>query len=282
MSMPKWSKITILGTLMGTCFTAGIYAQDLIQRVDAYLRDDFNVVVDGKQVKLANPPLIYNNTSYLPVKELGTYLGAVVNWKESNKTIYMNSRIHPEQPAEGTDTIYTEIVLQYPYAQHMDYLGATYPVLINMVGDQTYYRLKDIERMGISTEGLRKAKEKYTEEIYVSEAELKTKWKDIPQASYVINEPLVINGEKDESKREALKKYVADFRYYVLDNKAFASVPIIIDALPEENTYTYLFTENRHYYRTTLKLTKTVQFTDSAFYVVGSSSKEDIEVITVK
>ncbi|MEW9697895.1 stalk domain-containing protein [Paenibacillus sp. SI8] len=282
MSMPKWSKITILGTLMGTCFTAGVYAQDLIQRVDAYLRPDFNVVVNGQQVKLANPPLIYNNTSYLPVKELGTYLGAVVNWKESNKTIYLNSRIHTEQPSEGTDTNYTEIVLQYPYAQYMDYLGATYPVLTNMTDETTYYRLKDVERMGIDTQGLRKAKDKYTGEFYVGESELKTKWKEAPQPSYKVNEPFVITGETDDSKRLALKKYMEDNRYFMLGDKPYVTNPIIVDALPEENTYNYLLTENNHFYRTTLKLTKMLDYTNSSMYVVGSSSKEDIEVSIVK
>ena len=74
---------------MGTCFGAGVYAQDVLQRVDAYLRNDYKVVVNGQAVQLNNPPLIYNNSSYLPVKELGGYLGAVVNWQESTKTIYL-------------------------------------------------------------------------------------------------------------------------------------------------------------------------------------------------
>ncbi|MFD0697242.1 stalk domain-containing protein [Paenibacillus sp. GCM10027628] len=281
MSMPKWSKLTIIGTLMGTCFTAGVYAQDLIQRVDAYLRNDFNVVVNGQQVKLANPPLIYNNSSYLPVKELSTYLGAVVNWKDSNKTIYINSRINPQQPTEGNDTNYTEIVLQSPYAQYMDYLGATYPVLTNMT-DQTYYRLKDMERMGIDTQGLRKAKEKYTGDLYISEAEIKTRWKETPQISYVMNEPLVITGETDDLKRKVIKEYVDGFRFYQVNNVPYMTSPIIVDALPEENTYSYLLTENGHFYRTTLKLTKVMSMNSTMDYVVGSSSKEDIQVTRVQ
>jgi hypothetical protein len=283
MNMPKWSKITILGTLMGTCFTAGVYAQDLIQRVDAYLRNDFNVVVDGKQVKLENPPLIYNNASYLPVKELGSYLGAIVNWKESNKTIYINSRIHPEQPSEGNGTNYTEIVLLSPYAQYMEYLGGTYPVLLNMTSDETYYRLKDIQRMGVDTQGLHQAKEKYTGDLYVGEKELKNKWKaNPPQFSYMTDEPYVITGETDPSKRKALNEYVKSYLSYKVNNDYFSDSPIIIDAKSEENTYEYLFSENGHFYRTTLKLTKMLEFTNSANYIVGSSTKEDIQVTLIK
>ncbi|MBD0379275.1 stalk domain-containing protein [Paenibacillus sedimenti] len=281
MSMPKWSKLTIIGTLMGTCFTAGVYAQDLIQRVDAYLRNDYNIVVNGQQVKLTNPPLIYNNSSYLPVKELSTYLGAVVNWKDSNKTIYINSRISPQQPTEGNNTTYTEIVLQVPYAQYMDYLGGTYPVLTNMT-DQTYYRLKDVERMGIDTQGLRKAKEKYTGDLYVSEAELQTKWKEQPQISYLMNEPVVITGETNDLKRKVIKEYIDGFRYYEINKVPYMTTPIIVDALPEENTYSYLLTENGHFYRTTLKLTKLMTTNSTMDYVVGSSSKEDIQVTKVQ
>jgi hypothetical protein len=281
MSMSKWSKIAVLGTLMGTCFTAGVYAQDVLQRVDAYLRNDFKVVVNGQEVKLANPPLIYNNSSYLPVKELGTYLGAVVNWKDSTKTIYLNSRINPQQPAEGNETNYTEIVLQYPYPQYLDYLGATYPVLVNMT-DQTYYRLKDLDRMGVSTGGLRKAKEKYSEDIYVSEEELKKSWKETPQISYLINEPIVITGEQDPVKLKTIRAYVEGFRYYEINKVPYMTNPIIIDALPEENTYSYLLTENGHFYRTTLKLTQINGNNNKPDYVVGSSSKEDIQVTKVK
>ncbi|TXK85780.1 stalk domain-containing protein [Paenibacillus sp. N3.4] len=277
MSMPKWSKVAILGTVMGTCFTAGVYAQDILQRVDAYLRNDFNVVVDGQQVKLANPPLIYNNASYLPVKELGTYLGAVVNWKDSNKTIYINSRINAQQPAEGTNTIYSELVFQYPFAQYLDYLGATYPVLINTT-DQAYYRLKDLDRMGVKTDGLRKAKEKYSGDIYVSEMELKTIWKEVPQISYLVNEPIVITGEKDPIKLKVIREYINGFRYYEINKVPYMSSPIIVDALPEENTYSYLLVENGHFYRTSLKLTQINGINNTPDYVVGSSSKEDIEV----
>ncbi|MDQ0876699.1 hypothetical protein QFZ77_005358 [Paenibacillus sp. V4I3] len=281
MRMSKWSKIAVLGTLMGTCFTAGVYAQDVLQRVDAYLRNDFKVVVNGQEVKLTNPPLIYNNSSYLPVKELGTYLGAVVNWKDSTKTIYLNSRVNPQQPAEGNETNYTEIVLQYPYPQYLDYLGATYPVLVNMT-DQTYYRLKDLDRMGVSTSGLRKAKEKYSEDIYVSEEELKKSWKETPQISYLINEPIVITGEQDPVKLKTIRAYVEGFRYYEINKVPYMTNPIIIDAMPEENTYSYLLTENGHFYRTTLKLTQINGNNNKPDYVVGSSSKEDIQVTRVK
>ncbi|MZQ81744.1 hypothetical protein GQF01_06295 [Paenibacillus sp. 5J-6] len=281
MKMKKWSAVVLLGSLMGTCFTAGVYAEDVLQRVDAYLRNDFKVVVNGQQVKLNNPPLIYNNSSYLPVKEIGNYLGAVVNWQESTKTIYMNPRINPGQPAEGNETGYTEIVFQYPYVQYFEYRGATYPVVTNMT-EQTYYRLVDVERMGVPTAGLRKAKEKYSQELYVGEEELKKAWgSQPPQVSYSNTDGVPITGENDPVKLKALKDYVEDFRFYEINKMPFISSPIVIDALPELDTYSYLLTENGHYFRTTLKLTQVNGINNQLGYVVGSSSKEDIEVTKV-
>ncbi|KRE90495.1 hypothetical protein ASG89_09420 [Paenibacillus sp. Soil766] len=276
--LPKWSKMAIIGTLMGTCFGAGVYAEDVLQRVDAYIRNDFKVVVNGQAVKLANPPLIYNNTSYLPVKELGGYLGAVVNWQDSTKTIFVNPRVNPNQPTEGTASNYLEITLQFPYAQYMDYRGATYPMLINNT-DQVYYRLIDVERMGIRTDGLRKAKEKFTEQLYVSETELKNVWgNEPPKISYTNFEPIVVTEENDPLKLKKLKEYAEDFRYLQIGQVSVASNPIIFDKLKEENTYSYLTSdETGHFYRTTITLTQTTAWNNTIDYFVGSSAKEDIQ-----
>ncbi|KRE72424.1 hypothetical protein ASL11_08600 [Paenibacillus sp. Soil750] len=276
--MPKWSKVAIVGTLMGTCFGAGVYAQDVLQRVDAYLRSDYKVVVNGQAVQLANPPLIYNNSSYLPVKELAGYLGAVVNWQESTKTIYVVPRVNSNQPTVGNESNYTEMVLQFPYAQYMDYQGATYPVLLNNA-DQTYYRLSDIERMGIRTDGLRKAKEKFTGQVYVSETELKNVWgNQPPQMSYSRYESLVVSGETDPLKLKALKTYVESYRYFVVDKISYSWNPVIIDKLPEENTYYYLLNNNGHFFKTTVKLTPFTNYSNEiSDYLVASTSVEDIE-----
>jgi hypothetical protein len=276
--MPKWSKVAIVGTLMGTCFGAGVYAQDVLQRVDAYLRSDYKVVVNGQAVQLANPPLIYNNSSYLPVKELAGHLGAVVNWQESTKTIYVVPRVNTNQPVVGNESNYTEMVLQFPYAQYMDYQGATYPVLLNNA-DQTYYRLSDIERMGIRTDGLRKAKEKFTDQVYVSEAELKNVWgNQPPQMSYSRYESLVVSGETDPLKLKALKTYVESYRYFVVDKVSYSWNPVIIDKLPEENTYYYLLNNNGHFFKTTVKLTPFINYSNEiSDYLVASTSVEDIE-----
>jgi hypothetical protein len=271
----KWNRIIVLGAIMGSCFTAGVYAQDIIQRVDAYLRPDFNVVVNGQKVNLQSSPLIYNDSSYLPVKELASYLGAIVNWNGSTKTIYLNSRINSAQPEEGTGSTYERITLMNPYPVRLKYLGGEYSVLMNS-SEKTYYRLKDVLRMGIDTSGLSKVKEKYTRDLYVSEEELKKAWKEIPKPTYS-TDPLFVIGESDPKKLEALKSYVELNKNVPVTayNPEYHYIqPILIDAHPEENKYDYLFIDNRHFYVTHLELGKNL-IGDS--YGVSSSSTENIE-----
>jgi hypothetical protein len=273
MNKRNWKRIALFGAMMSTCFTAGVYAQDTIEQVQAYLRKDFNVVVNGQKVSLANPPMVYNDNSYLPVKELAGYLGGNVNWKSDTKTIYINSRINPQQPLESDDITYDEIKLTNAYAYYVTYLGGEYPVLTTAF-DITYYREKDILKMGIDTKGLRKAKEKFTGELYISEQELSKRWKQAPDYSYA-NRTIVITGEKDSEKLKALTDYADSIKSYTIDNVAYFRKAIIIDALPEVNEYSYLYMENNHFYRSHLKLTK---WTEDGDYLVGSSSVEDIEV----
>jgi hypothetical protein len=274
MNKRRWGSITLLGALMVTCFAAGVYAQDTIEQVQAYLRKDFNVVVNGTKINLENPPLVYKNSSYLPVKELAGYLGANVNWKGDTNTIFINSRIYPQQPLDNPDITYDEIKLMNTYAYNFTYLGGNYPVL-TINSDKTYYRLKDVQRMNIDTNGLRKAKEKYTKDLYVSQTELSKVWgKQQPQMNYMSG-GLIVTGEKDAKKLKALNDYVESFRSFVINNIGYYRQPIIMDALPQENEYEYLLSENGHYYRTKIKLTKS----DETNYMVGSSSMEDIEAL---
>ncbi|MVO99296.1 stalk domain-containing protein [Paenibacillus lutrae] len=254
--------------LMSISFAAGVYADDWIQKVTAYLRSDFSVVVNGVPANLSNPVLIYDNNSYLPLKEIASRLSATVNWDEYKKTIYINNRIYPQQPDDPDDVVFDEIKLENPSAYMVRYLGRDYPVLINM-GRGMYYRLKDVQQMGIDTKGLHKAKEKYTGELYVNETELQKAWKETPLLTYGEEMP-IIAGEKDDFKLIALRGYVKDMSNYKIGDKYYYHNPIFIEKLEEENHYRYLVTENGTYYDIYLQLTELKK----DYYVVGSYSKK--------
>lgn len=77
-------KKVIIGFIVGALFaTAGTaMAQTAIEKITASVRTDYSVEVDGKKVELSNSPLVYNGSSYLPVREVSEMLGTEVDFKD--------------------------------------------------------------------------------------------------------------------------------------------------------------------------------------------------------
>lgn len=78
----------IAGALLATAGTS--LAAPLIEKVTASLRPDYKIEVDGKSVELENPPLIYDGSSYLPVREVGSIIGKDVVFEDG--TIKLTSK----------------------------------------------------------------------------------------------------------------------------------------------------------------------------------------------
>jgi hypothetical protein len=280
MSRRSWKRIAAFTAAFGFTFTAGAYAQDIVQRVDAYLRPDFNVVVDGKPVQLAHSTLIYNDSSYLPLKELAETLGAVVNWKSDTKTIYINSRINPEQQETSEDITYDDVKMTSPSANYVTYLGGSY-VLLQFYGvNGTYYRESDLRKMGVDTNGLQKVRDVYTKWIFISESEVKKRWKEQPKQDYTLIDPSgLVTTEQDPVKLKKLQDYVAQWKSYNIGNQYYYQMPIVIDKLEEPDQYRYLVSENNHFYFVylTLKLFTSNGNATANDYLINSTSKEDIQ-----
>lgn len=85
----KQMKTFIIGVVTGAILMVGgtSFAATAIQEVKAFLRPDFTVQVDGKKAKLTNTPLIYEGSSYLPVREIAGLLGKEVDFKDGLITL---------------------------------------------------------------------------------------------------------------------------------------------------------------------------------------------------
>lgn len=289
MKRKRWIRTTLLSAFFATAFTAGVYAEDVLKKVDAYLRPDFNIVLDGKQVKLEGAPLIYDGSSYLPLKELGNLLGANVLWKGETKTIYINSRINQEQAAPDPDTASEEIKMTNPYSAIFTYLGSDYPVLLTYGGDQNrnvYWRLSDVRKMGIDTNGLPLARERYTQQLYVSEQEIKKKWRQTPKRSYNNQrENYIIAGEVNAKRLETIRYHIKSSLNLRTDyNIRFSATPIFVEATPNENEYEYLFYQNAYLpngkttgnrlFKSVIKLTKDL---NEDHYTVNTYYQTDLQ-----
>lgn len=279
MKIRNWKRIAAMTAAFGLAFGAGAYAQDIVQRVDAYLRPDFQIVVDGKPLNLAHSTIIYDDSSYLPLKELGTALGANVSWRGDTKTIYVNSRINPEQQETGAELKYDMITMENPMCSYVDYLGGTY-VLVKLISPHSaYYRESDLKAMGIDTNGLKKVQEKYTKWLFVSEEEVKKRWKQEPAQNYtmITDYNTVPTTETDPKKLQELKDFAKSWSSYQLDGKWRYTTFIVADKMPEENSYRLLGAENGHYYFYNLKLSKYIAYNNTDYTYIRNSSKEDIQ-----
>ncbi|KIL41209.1 hypothetical protein SD70_09175 [Gordoniibacillus kamchatkensis] len=278
MQRKKWTKAFGLTAAFGFVFASGVYAQDAIQKVEAYLRPDYQIVLNGKPVNLQHSTLIYDGSSYLPLKEIGTLFGATVNWRGETNTIYINSRLSDLQPETSDNVQYPEVTMMGAYGMVLDYLGAKTWVLQMYAGSsEKYYRLDDVKRMGVMTDGLSKVRDKYTGWLFVSEKELKKTWKATPKTSY---DPSwthpYMSTESDPNKLDAMEKYVKLWSNFQIGNQYYSVSPIVIDPLPDKtDEYRMLASVNGHYYFFELKLTKSSLFEDD--YLVSTANTYNLE-----
>lgn len=195
------------------------------------MRPDFKVVVDGKPAALEFPPLIYNDKSYMPFTAIASLLGATVSWKDDTKTIYVNRIIYPDKQAQQPQKgLYEEVQMSNPQPVQVQYLGRNYIILQFGGPGGLYYRVSDVEKMGIDARGLQKAKEIYTGALYVTENELQKVWKERPGYAYTefdaIN-PVLVAGETDKKKKiEALNKYARMTGQFTLGKIEYYSRPV--------------------------------------------------------
>jgi len=78
----------IIGFMLGLSATSFAAVGD---RVEAVFKQ-FNIVINGEQVTLDTVPLVYNGTSYLPVRELANKLGYNVTYLADSETIQLTNK----------------------------------------------------------------------------------------------------------------------------------------------------------------------------------------------
>lgn len=88
-------KKKIIGVL-ALCFSSialGAAANNIIGEIKAQLRPDFTIVIDGQVRNFKNAqgekvePILYDGTTYLPIRAIGEIMGKTVYWYEEDKKI---------------------------------------------------------------------------------------------------------------------------------------------------------------------------------------------------
>ncbi len=83
--MKKFISGLIIGLVLATATSVTAAGGILAQFAD------FNLVVNGQAKVLQTKPLVYNGTSYLPVREMANLVGYDVTYKADSQTIELNT-----------------------------------------------------------------------------------------------------------------------------------------------------------------------------------------------
>ncbi|MGG1520215.1 copper amine oxidase N-terminal domain-containing protein [Paenibacillus oryzisoli] len=87
-------KKLITGIIIGSALTAStaVAADTTLQKIEAYLNPSLPITLDGTKLELQNPPITYNGTTYLPLRDFATTFNKDVNWNDSTKTVELGSK----------------------------------------------------------------------------------------------------------------------------------------------------------------------------------------------
>lgn len=109
--------LTLLAALLGAA--GAVNAAPTVTNVTAQLNPNYKIVVDGVNQNLFNSagqpvyPLVYNNSTYLPLRAMGELMNKNVNWDEANLTASLEGT-RTTAPSSGRVTAASQ---QYVNAQ---------------------------------------------------------------------------------------------------------------------------------------------------------------------
>lgn len=83
----------VMGLIVGIAITAAgsAYADEGLQKIEAYLRPALPVTLDGTPLVMGSPPVMVDGSTYLKLRDVSTITGLSVNWNESTQTVELNS-----------------------------------------------------------------------------------------------------------------------------------------------------------------------------------------------
>ncbi len=97
----NWDQSSLTVTISGTRSSSPVKGTPdrnaKSQNITAEIRDDFTIVVDGVTQKLTDAngntvyPMLYNGSTYLPLRSIGQLMGKSVSWDSNTETVTLSS-----------------------------------------------------------------------------------------------------------------------------------------------------------------------------------------------
>lgn len=91
--------------------TSTVFGTPTMKEIVAYLNYSIDFVVDGEVKELYDAegnrvyPISYNGTTYIPVRGIGTVLGADVSWDSENGNVVITTKKENEKTVEKVDML---------------------------------------------------------------------------------------------------------------------------------------------------------------------------------
>ncbi|MBQ8540298.1 MAG: PepSY domain-containing protein [Clostridia bacterium] len=109
--MKKKLVVMLAGVVAISSFAVGAMSKSIVEKIEAELRGDFTVYVDGKKQTFRDAggnvvdPVLYEGTTYLPVRAIGELMGKTVYWYQDEKKIELIEPSGEESLVTDADVI---------------------------------------------------------------------------------------------------------------------------------------------------------------------------------
>lgn len=109
--MKKKLAFVLAGVVAISSFAVGAMSKNIVEKIEAELRGDFTVYVDGKKQTFRDvngnvvDPVLYEGTTYLPVRAIGELMGKTVYWYQDEKKIELIEPSGEESLVTDADVI---------------------------------------------------------------------------------------------------------------------------------------------------------------------------------
>lgn len=160
--MKKTTKAAVTLLSAAAIFASGVVADDLVSLVQAELHKDLTIIIDGytQDFRDANGspvyPIMYNGTTYLPVRAIGNLMGKDVGWDEATQTITLTAPSY----SLGGKLLYEDSKIELRYKESYitpsfigDMVNIAFTV-VNKTDDTAELSIKSISFNNISYSGL--------------------------------------------------------------------------------------------------------------------------------
>jgi hypothetical protein len=101
----KQTRALIVGIVIGAglMFSTGAFAAT-VEQVKAIFFD-YNIYVNGEKAELQARPLVYNGTTYLPVREVANLVGYDVTYESESATISLDTVVEEQTSSKSTTAV---------------------------------------------------------------------------------------------------------------------------------------------------------------------------------